>query len=59
MHKRNRAALFLLIPIVIFMWFIGWCLYWIGSREDAIPRKMSDLNELTFTVQIPEEKYAT
>jgi hypothetical protein len=59
MRKRNRVALFLLMPTVVFMWFIGWSLYWIGSREDAKPRKTSDQNELTFTVQMPEEKYAT
>jgi hypothetical protein len=47
------------MPIVFFMWFIGWSLYWIGSREDAKSRKTSGQNELTFTVQIPAEKYAT
>jgi hypothetical protein len=59
MRKRNRVVLFLLMPIVFFMWFIGWSLYWIGSREDAKSRKTSGQNELTFTVQIPAEKYAT
>ena len=59
MRKRNRVVLFLLMPIVVFMWLIGWSLYYIGSREDAQPRKASDQNELTFNVQIPEEKYAT
>jgi len=48
-----------MLPIVIFMWLIGWSLYCIGSREDAKPRKTSNQNELTFTVPIPEEKYAT
>jgi hypothetical protein len=48
-----------MLPIVVFMWFIGWSLYCIGSRADAKPRKASDQNELTFTVQMPEEKYAT
>jgi len=59
MRKRNRVTLFLLIPIVVFIWFIGWSLYWIGSREDAKPRKMPEQNELAFAVQMPEEKYAT
>jgi hypothetical protein len=59
MRKRNRVVLFLMLPIVVFMWFIGWSLYCIGSRADAKPRKASDQNELTFTVQMPEEKYAT
>jgi hypothetical protein len=47
------------MPIVVFMWFIGWSLYCIGSREDAKLGKTSDQNELTFTVQVLEEKYAT
>jgi hypothetical protein len=59
MRKRNRVVLFLLMPIMVFMWLIGWSLYCIGSREDAKPRKKSNQNELTFTVQMPEEKYAT
>jgi hypothetical protein len=47
------------MPIIVFMWLIGWSLYCIGSGEDAKPRKTSNQNELAFTVQIPEEKYAT
>jgi len=59
MRKRNRVVLFLLMPIIVFMWLIGWSLYCLGSREDAKPRKASNQNELTFAVQMPEEKYAT
>ena len=60
MHKRNRAVQFLLMPIItVLMWLIGWSLYYIGSREDAKPRKTSNQNKLTFAVQISEEKYAT
>jgi len=61
MHKLNRAALlFLMLPMVIFIWLIGWSLYWIGSiREVGKPRKIVDQKELTFTVLMPEEKYAT
>jgi hypothetical protein len=60
MPRRNRVALLLILPIVIFMWLIGWSLYWIGSRgESAKPRKITDHKELTFTVLMPEEKYAT
>jgi hypothetical protein len=60
MRKRNRIVLFLLLPLVVFIGFIGWSLCWIGSRgKMAKPMKMSDQNELTFNVQIAEEKYAT
>jgi flagellar basal body-associated protein FliL len=59
MRKRNRVVMFLLMPIIVFMLSIGWSLYWTGSREDAKPRNTSSQNELAFTVQVPEEKYAT
>ena len=59
MRKRNRVVMFLLMPIILFMWSIGWSLYWIDSKEDAKPRKTSNQNKLTFTVQMPAEKYAT
>jgi hypothetical protein len=48
-----------MLPIVIFIWFVGWSLYWIGSRGKVVkPRKIIDRKELTFTVLIPEKKYA-
>jgi len=59
MRKRNRLVLLLMLPIVVFILFIGWSLYWIGSRENAKPRKTSEQNELTFAVEMREEKYAT
>jgi hypothetical protein len=41
MRKRNKVTLFLMLPIAIFIWFVGWSLYWIGSREKAVkPRKI-------------------
>jgi hypothetical protein len=59
MRKRNRVALLLILPVVIFIWLIGWSLYWIGSKgRVAKPRKIIDRKELTFTVLMPEEKYA-
>lgn len=35
--KRNRVMLLLLLPVVLFLWFVGWALYWIGSKQE--PRK--------------------
>jgi hypothetical protein len=60
MRQRNRIALFLILPIVIFIWFIGWSLYCTGSRKESAKQKeISDQKELTFTVLLPEQKYAT
>jgi hypothetical protein len=58
MRKQNRVALLLILPIAVFLWFIGWSLYWIGSSgKVAKPRKIPD-SWLTFTVLMPEQKYA-
>jgi flagellar basal body-associated protein FliL len=58
-HKRNKIALLLTFPIVVFSWVIGWSLYWIGRKEKAVkPKKMSVNEELTTTVTIPEMAYA-
>lgn len=36
-RKRNKAVIFLLLPAIIFLWIIGWSLYWIGHQKE--PRK--------------------
>jgi len=32
---RSRAAKLLALPAAIFFWFVGWSLYWIGTRRVA------------------------
>ena len=32
-RKRNPGIAVIVLPIAIFMWIIGWCLYWVGSRH--------------------------
>jgi hypothetical protein len=61
MRKRNRIVLFLVLPLVVFMWFIGWSLDWISSREAAQPKKTQDQNENEppLIALMPEKKYAT
>jgi hypothetical protein len=48
-----------MLPLVVFMWFIGWSLDWISSREAAQPEKTQDENEPTLIALMPEKKYAT
>jgi hypothetical protein len=61
MERLNRLAIFLMFPSVVFLWLIGWSLYWIGSRKKPIkPRKThSGAKEPILIVFMPEEKYAT
>ncbi len=59
MRKRNRVILFLVMPLAVFFWVIGWSLYWISSNKKlAKPGKRDSSKELTFTVVMPEQKYA-
>jgi hypothetical protein len=59
MRKRNRAALLLVLPIAVFIWFIGWSLYSIGSKRKIATPSAKPLNGLTLAVLMPEQKYAT
>ena len=33
-RRRNRLVTVLLLPVLVVTWFIGWSLYWVGSRKD-------------------------
>jgi hypothetical protein len=47
------------MPLVVFLWIFGWSLYWIGSKKKRVkPRKRDNSKDLTFTVLMPEQKYA-
>jgi hypothetical protein len=46
-------------PLVVFIWLVGWSLYWLGSRKAASLKKTLDRNELPLIVLMPEKKYAT
>ena len=34
-RRRNRLLTVLLLPAFVVAWFIGWSLYWAGSRKDS------------------------
>ena len=36
---RNRGILLLLLPIIIFLWLVGWNLLWLGSQNKPITKK--------------------
>jgi hypothetical protein len=59
MRKRNRFTLLLAMPIVVFLWIVGWSLSWIGSsNKKAASKKRPIRKELSFAVLMPEQKYA-
>ena len=48
-RTRNRAVVALLMPAIIFIWLVGWGLYWIGhQREDKqVPRRKEPRDNVT------------
>ena len=58
MRSRNRFTAFLVMPLAVIFWFIGWSLFWIGSRKrKAKPMGKPAVDELRFAVLLPEQKY--
>jgi hypothetical protein len=37
--KRNRVTSFLLMPMAVFLWFIGWSLCRIGAKKETAKLK--------------------
>ena len=36
MRKRNKVVASLMLLVAVFIWFIGWGLYWAGSRKELV-----------------------
>lgn len=41
-RKRSKALILLLLPAVIFLWVIGWSLYWIGHQKEHQKMRQTD-----------------
>jgi hypothetical protein len=47
------------MPAVVFFWFFGWSLYWIGyKKHTAKSAETKPQDELTIRILAPEEEYA-
>jgi len=62
-RKRNRIMTLFLLPVLIFIFFMGWSMYWIGGqkRPDKGAKKTklkepSKKDNVTFMPIILEEK---
>ena len=58
MITRNLRSI-LLIPVAVFLWCIGWSLYWVGIKKETAKQKLSAQKELVIFVPAPEQKCAT
>jgi len=53
---RNRLVVITLLPVIIFLWIIGWSLFWIGSQNK--PQKTKNETEkekISITTALYEE----
>ena len=51
--KRNKAIIVLLLPAIIFLWIVGWGLYWIGHQKEPQKAQTSDSPEKDNVKLIP------
>ena len=33
--KRSKVVVAVLLPAIIFLWIVGWSLYWIGRQKES------------------------
>jgi hypothetical protein len=61
MARRNRALSVIILPAAVVVWFIGWGLFWIGSKKELFKRKAESLvqKEFAFIVPMAEKQQAT
>lgn len=52
-RKRNKAIIVLLLPAIIFLWIIGWSLYWIGHQKEPRQAQPSSPKEEDHVSLIP------
>jgi hypothetical protein len=45
MWKSRRALILLVTPIAVFIWCIGWSLYWIEGRKGKLKPDLANLKE--------------
>jgi len=56
-RKRGKAITIMLLPLVVIMFVVGWCLYWIGSqkRTGKAQRKPAEKEHVTIMPIVFEE----
>ena len=52
-RRRNRLVTVLLLPVFVVAWFIGWSLYWVGSRKDREQPKIRAKSQEEHVTLIP------
>jgi hypothetical protein len=57
MPRRNKWVAFAALPVALLLWFVGWSLFWLGSKDQKFSKK-ARLNavkdNVVFLVSAPE-----
>jgi len=57
MRKNKRIFAMLALPIVVFVWCIGWGFYWMGqANEKSTPKPVNKTENVTFTFILSKPK---
>jgi flagellar basal body-associated protein FliL len=56
-RKRSKEMMIMLLPLLIFVFIVGWCMYWVGDqkRTGKTQRKPSKKDNVTIMPIILEE----
>jgi hypothetical protein len=56
MRLRSKIKMLLVFPSVVFLWFLGWSLFYIGfkTKSGKPKKKFALVNDPTFMVLMPE-----
>jgi hypothetical protein len=57
-HKRSKTTVIMLLPGLIFIAIIGWCMYCIGDQKRVYPKghKIVEKDNVTIMPMIYQEK---
>jgi len=58
MPRLNKVFLYLVLPVLVLFWAIGWLIYWIGSQRNfGKPKKLSTPSDLKIFALTSEEEH--
>ncbi|HYA77134.1 MAG TPA: hypothetical protein VEF91_00290 [Verrucomicrobiae bacterium] len=49
-HKRSNYSITMLLPAILFIFLIGWCMYCIGNQERPDKKQHKPLKEENVTI---------
>jgi hypothetical protein len=55
--KRKSIFVLLAMPVAVFLWYIGWGLYWIAAEKEKLkPEAAKQKENVMIGMILPEEK---